>query len=188
MKKSHRTCALLYAVLSCLFLSTTANAALINGTIELAGAWTPVDSVPSPVTIDTATGIDFTNDQAAVMASSGDMALPFLTLATMNDFQFNPLAPNPVTVWSVGGFSFSMDNVTIDTQTASALTLSGSGMITGGGFDPTPGTWAFSGQTASNITFSWSSSNLAVPIPPAVWLFGSGLLGLVGIARRRKAS
>ena len=28
----------------------------------------------------------------------------------------------------------------------------------------------------------------AVPIPAAVWLFGSGLLGLVGVARRKKAS
>ena len=27
-----------------------------------------------------------------------------------------------------------------------------------------------------------------VPIPPSVWLFGSGLLGLVGIARRTKAA
>ena len=26
-----------------------------------------------------------------------------------------------------------------------------------------------------------------VPVPPAAWLFGSGLLGLIGIARRRKA-
>jgi len=26
----------------------------------------------------------------------------------------------------------------------------------------------------------------AVPIPPALWLFGSGLLGLIGIARRKK--
>ena len=26
-----------------------------------------------------------------------------------------------------------------------------------------------------------------VPIPAAVWLFGSGLLGLIGIARRKKA-
>lgn len=29
--------------------------------------------------------------------------------------------------------------------------------------------------------------NMAVPVPAAVWLFGSGLLGLVGIARRRRA-
>lgn len=28
----------------------------------------------------------------------------------------------------------------------------------------------------------------AVPVPPAVWLFGSGLLGLVGIARRKAGS
>jgi len=28
----------------------------------------------------------------------------------------------------------------------------------------------------------------AVPVPAAVWLFGSGLLGLVGVARRKRAS
>jgi hypothetical protein len=28
----------------------------------------------------------------------------------------------------------------------------------------------------------------AVPVPAAVWLFGSGLLGLVGVARRRRAT
>ena len=26
----------------------------------------------------------------------------------------------------------------------------------------------------------------SVPLPAAVWLFGSGLLGLIGIARRKK--
>jgi len=40
---------------------------------------------------------------------------------------------------------------------------------------------------------SWIIDNLtvassAVPIPPAVWLFGSGLLGLIGIARQKKAA
>jgi len=40
----------------------------------------------------------------------------------------------------------------------------------------------FSG-TVTNADFD----NMAVPVPAAVWLFGSGLLGLVGIARRRKA-
>lgn len=29
-------------------------------------------------------------------------------------------------------------------------------------------------------------TTLEVPIPPSVWLFGSGLLGLVAIARRKK--
>jgi hypothetical protein len=28
----------------------------------------------------------------------------------------------------------------------------------------------------------------AVPLPPAIWLFGTGLLGLIGIARRKKAA
>ncbi len=32
-----------------------------------------------------------------------------------------------------------------------------------------------------------SGSASAVPVPAAVWLFGSGLLGLVGIARRKQA-
>lgn len=35
--------------------------------------------------------------------------------------------------------------------------------------------------TIDNVTVS------AVPVPAAVWLFGSGLLGLVGLARRKKA-
>jgi hypothetical protein len=38
----------------------------------------------------------------------------------------------------------------------------------------------FSNLAIDNVTVS------AVPIPAAVWLFGSGLVGLVGVARRRK--
>ena len=34
---------------------------------------------------------------------------------------------------------------------------------------------------------STSASITPVPIPAAVWLFGSGLLGLIGVARRKKA-
>lgn len=37
--------------------------------------------------------------------------------------------------------------------------------------------------------FDWVRFDVApVPVPAAVWLFGSGLLGLVGIARRKKAA
>ena len=36
-----------------------------------------------------------------------------------------------------------------------------------------------------NANFDFTT---AVPVPAAVWLFGSGLLGLVGVARRKKAA
>jgi hypothetical protein len=36
-------------------------------------------------------------------------------------------------------------------------------------------------------TFTFSAAS-AVPIPAGIWLFGSGLLGLVGISRRKKAA
>jgi hypothetical protein len=36
-----------------------------------------------------------------------------------------------------------------------------------------------------DITSLHVTSISAVPVPAAVWLFGSGLLGLIGVARRR---
>lgn len=37
-------------------------------------------------------------------------------------------------------------------------------------------------------TYPISQSISAVPVPAAVWLFGSGLIGLTGVARRRKSA
>jgi hypothetical protein len=47
-----------------------------------------------------------------------------------------------------------------------------------GGCDSSAQDWG----VAFNTPGSWS----VVPVPAAVWLFGSGLLGLVGVARRKK--
>jgi hypothetical protein len=63
--------------------------------------------------------------------------------------------------------------------------------INNSGTGPTDGVTSVLGQTVvGNDVLLEADGNLklqAVPVPPAVWLFGSGLLGLVGIARRRKA-
>lgn len=49
-----------------------------------------------------------------------------------------------------------------------------------------PGSAGFTDWTAQ--WFYQGTMTSAVPVPAAVWLFGSGLLGLVGVARRKKAS
>jgi hypothetical protein len=42
--------------------------------------------------------------------------------------------------------------------------------------------------TNGTLQFSKNGGTSPVPLPAAVWLFGSGLLGLVGVSRRRKAT
>lgn len=45
----------------------------------------------------------------------------------------------------------------------------------------------FSLSAGDTVTFDTLFDVTPVPVPAAVWLFGSGLLGLVGVARRKKA-
>jgi len=59
-------------------------------------------------------------------------------------------------------------------------TIGGSPMTTA----PFPGFNANFDITSVHVT---SVETTAVPVPAAVWLFGSGLVGLVGVARRRKS-
>ena len=42
------------------------------------------------------------------------------------------------------------------------------------------------GTKTDGTTFIAYEEVTAVPVPPALWLFGSGLLGLIGISRRKK--
>ena len=60
---------------------------------------------------------------------------------------------------------------------------------------PSSSVLAIAASPISSLTGGWEGRAItytgaeiavgAVPVPPAVWLFGSGLIGLVGIARRR---
>ena len=63
-------------------------------------------------------------------------------------------------------------------QTLNPLWVNGVVQI---GFNNLVGNDDGSGMFYDNVSFS------PVPVPAAVWLFGSGLIGLIGIARRRKS-
>ena len=43
------------------------------------------------------------------------------------------------------------------------------------------------GAQDAETTWMWAKATV-VPVPAAVWLFGSGLIGLIGIARRKKTA
>jgi len=91
----------------------------------------------------------------------------------------------------VGFFSPVIAGPTFDFLTLNFTYIGGPSttdvLITNGAFGP----WqdAF-GQDITGTTFNGASVTVlpaAVPLPAAVWLFGSGLLGVVGVARRRQS-
>jgi hypothetical protein len=60
--------------------------------------------------------------------------------------------------------------------------------FTGNGGSGTVQSYLLGSATFNNGTLTIAGNPAsAVPLPAAVWLFGSGLLGLVGVSRRRKA-
>jgi len=79
------------------------------------------------------------------------------------------------------GFSDSVAQVScaVDCRDGDTFTLDYSATVFTGGF---------SGKGNAKYSLHLEGTISAVPVPAAIWLFGAGLLGLAGVARRRKAS
>lgn len=111
-----------------------------------------------------------------VDSTMGAQAEVFVKVLKSSDFSYIELANNKfdsdtllTTAWSGGSINLLVDAGMV----GETLQI---------GFNTTATDWDASGVFYDNLEFA-----PAVPVPAAVWLFGSGLLGLVGVARRRKS-
>ena len=90
-----------------------ANADFIDGAITMSGDFEPT----SGAGLADSTGVDFLGDDFTVDGANGDFATAGIgpgDIGAMQDFQFNPLNPNPVdSLWAIGGFEFTLQQVTI---------------------------------------------------------------------------
>ena len=101
---------------------------------------------------------------------------------------FSPSTPTPG-LWSAGGFAFDLLSSTIVTQNASTLVITGTGIVSGNGFDPTDMDWSFTTQSRGTTEFSFSASNSAVPDGGVtVALLGLALVGVEVLRRKLKAA
>jgi hypothetical protein len=108
---------------------------------------------------------------------------------TMSPFSFASFSPvTPLWTFTTGGntYSFDLTVLSIDKHTSSTLELSGTGTLHITGFDDTASDWVFTANSLGG-TFSFSSSNGAVPDGGATMLLLGATLSSLALIRRKHA-
>jgi hypothetical protein len=188
MKNLSKTILTVAAVglLSCGLFSQQAQAVSINGYVNFAGV-----TVYDTKSLGTATEVKrWINSFVLGAATTGDFATFTTNLehVTMGKpWMFNPSTPKPG-LWEVGGFTFDLSSSTIVSQSAFFLNITGTGMVSGNGFDLTPGLWSFT-STDSNgkvrSSFGFQSDTVAVTDGGATAALLSLALAGVEVLRRK---
>jgi len=150
---------------------------------DIAFSFTQTNRLPAGdgvVTMSLYEGTGFTGTLlgSTTMDLSG-YSLPNITEDILNfiDFDFSGIE-------LVVGVTYS---VAVTTNDASIF-ISGSGDdVYAGGFTLESAPFADLPSCSPGCDLNFRVTPSAVPVPAAVWLFGSGLLGLVGVARRRSS-
>ncbi len=114
-----------------------------------------------------------TTDQYGILATSQSLG----GLTTENRFQVEGTAGSVLWNRVISADGFSVD---FFAPSAAAYIQSGTQFFVNIDFTPNPSILGFS---VDDLFFE--ANYTTVPVPPAVWLFGSGLLGLVGFRFRK---
>jgi len=176
-------------VLSCAVFSQQAQATAINGDIQFAGeVHFDTNSLATATRVVTWFDVFHNAGFSSVTSGTGDFAgIAPGTQATMaQPWIFTPSTPTPG-LWSVGGFSYDLLTSTVVTQNAGTLLITGTGIVSGNGFDPTSMDWSFTTQSAGGQTrtnFSFSANGVAVPDGGTTVMLLGVALGVLGMARR----
>ena len=174
-----------------------AQATMISGSIAFSGV----------VTLNTASAGSATAVTGWGLAGPPLLGLPYVSGAdgdfspALSNFAvfaapwfFNiPPGPAMISFWSTTGFTFDLLSSAVIAQGFDAngngfVFVSGTGTVHHAGFDPTPGTWAFTTQDPSGSgIFSFSASGATVPDGGStVALLGLALAGIGWVRRRFK--
>lgn len=116
-------------------------------------------------------------DVDAFMATGGE-SVTFATSATVS-----PVSLHSSDVWDASTLTLSNDGTENANQNPFNFTLMR--FVNPAGFNSV----TFNLEIADGITGGVGVGDLTinpVPVPAAIWLFGSGLIGLIGIARRKQ--
>ena len=158
------------------------HAATINGSFGITGELAPTGGPTGGSDLSNITDISLF-DVFGTGISDGDTAtVTFFSSGTGGASVSLTGAPLPAgSFFTIEGWSFELSTLNIVDRASDLLSLKGTGVLTGNGFEATSATWTFSSRSMTGYDMSIT----AVPVPAAVWLFGSGLIGLVAVSRRK---
>ncbi len=181
------------AVAAFVAFGTTVQATPITGEIDFDGGGVvlngPIGTATAITSFIGTTKVDNFPIPTGSFASLSGSTVTFIATG----FTFSPsLIPNPVALWSIaGGWGFSMTSVVSSIGVGPSLNLAGAGILSGPGYDNTPGTWSFSTTGSGGDThtvFGFVAGNSSVPDGgTTVLLLGAALSGL-GLLRRKLAA
>lgn len=171
----------LASIFASLVLAVSAQAVPVKGVLLFGGGTVTLDN--SNLSLATRV-VSWANPQ--IVGASGDFVVGPIVFS--NNWVFSGgLSP----LWFTGGFTFNLYSSQLESQTALALVIGGTGVVSGNGFDPTPMSWTFTTQKPDlgGAIFSWSASGAAQGADggTTAMLLGGGLAAL-GVCSRRFSS